>query len=143
MDPGAVRRRLSGALDGRDRGFTLIELMVVTLVIVVLAGIVLAQYGNTVTRSKEAVLAEDLFQMRKAIDEYYADKNKYPPSLDALVAERYIREIPVDPFTSSADTWQTETAEPDPRNPGAEIGIGDVKSGAQQTALDGTPYSEW
>ena len=143
MDPGAVRRRLSGALDGRDRGFTLIELMVVTLVIVVLAGIVLAQYGNTVTRSKEAVLAEDLFQMRKAIDEYYADKNKYPQSLQDLVSDGYLRDIPKDPMTDSAETWTTVPAELDASNPAAEPGVYDVKSGADGVGLDGTRYADW
>jgi general secretion pathway protein G len=132
--------------EGRRRpesGFTLIELLVVMILIVVLASIVLVQYGNAVTRSKEAVLKQDLFRLREAIDEYYADKNKYPPSLDALADEKYIRSVPVDPFTNSSDTWQETTADPDPRNPGAEIGISDVKSGAEQTALDGTRYSEW
>lgn len=125
-----------------DGGFTLIELLVVMILIVVLASIVLVQYGNAVTRSKEAVLKEDLFRMREAIDEYYADKGKYPASLDALAEEDYIRSVPVDPFTNSADTWEEVTAEPDPRSPG-ELGIDDVKSGSDATALDGTRYAEW
>jgi general secretion pathway protein G len=124
-------------------GFTLIELIVVMMLIVVLASIVLVQYTNTVTRSKEAVLKEDLFQMRKAIDEYYADKNKYPPSLQALVDGKYLRTVPVDPFTNSSTTWQERIADPDPGSPSADTGIDDVKSGAEQTALDGTPYAEW
>jgi general secretion pathway protein G len=131
-----VKRRPRG-------GFTLIELMVVMMIIVVLAGIGLAVYSNSVVRSKEAALAQDLFQMRDAIDQYYADKNKYPASLQDLVTDRYLRTVPVDPFTNSADTWQTEQAPPDPRNPTAEIGIYNVKSGATQSALNGTPYSEW
>lgn len=125
------------------RGFTLIELMVVMAIIVILAGIGTALYTNSITRSKEAVLKEDLFRMRDAIDQYYADKNKYPASLDALVAEKYLRAIPLDPFTNSADTWQTVPAEPDPANPAGEVGIFDVKSGAEQMAIDGTRYSEW
>jgi general secretion pathway protein G len=124
-------------------GFTLIELMIVMMLIVILASVVLVQYGNAVTRSKEAVLKEDLFRLRNAIDEYYADKGKHPPSLEALVDEKYIRSIPIDPFTNSSDTWEEVTADPDPRNPGADFGISDVKSGAQQTAIDGTRYSEW
>ncbi len=124
-------------------GFTLIELLVVMMLIVVLASIVLVQYGNAVTRSKEAVLRQDLFRLREALDEYYADKNRYPPSLGALADEKYIRAVPVDPFTNSSTTWQEITADPDPRNPGAEIGIGDVRSGSELTALDGTPYAEW
>ena len=138
MTDTRVRRRASA-----DGGFTLIELLVVMILIVVLASIVLVQYGNAVTRSKEAVLKQDLFRMREAIDEYYADKNKYPPSLEALAEDKYIRSVPVDPFTNSADTWQEITADPDPGSPGAEIGISDVKSGSDATALDGTPYAEW
>lgn len=117
--------------------------MVVILIIIVLAGIGLATYSNTVTRSKEAALAVDLFQMREAIDQYYADKNKYPSSLQDLVTEKYLRMIPVDPFTNSADTWQIEMAEPDPRNPSAEVGVYNVKSGATRTGQDGRAYSEW
>ena len=124
-------------------GFTLIELMIVMAIIATLAGIAMAVYGNSTTRSKEAVLKEDLFRMRDAIDQYYADKNKYPPSLESLVEEKYLRAVPVDPITNSAETWQTTPSEPDPSNPSAEPGIYDVKSGAETTSLEGTPYSEW
>lgn len=124
-------------------GFTLIELLVVMGLIVVLAGIGLANYQNSVRRSKEAVLKEDLFRMRDAIDQYYADKNKYPADLQALASDGYLRKIPVDPFTESADTWVTTPAEPDPANPTAELGIYDVKSGSDATGLDGTRYAEW
>jgi general secretion pathway protein G len=117
--------------------------MIVMALIVILAGIGLAIYTNSVTRAKEAVLKEDLYRMRDAIDQYHADKNKYPASLDALVTEKYLRAIPVDPFTNSADTWQTVPAEPDPLNPSLEPGIFDVRSGSDQVALDGTRYSEW
>jgi prepilin-type N-terminal cleavage/methylation domain-containing protein len=88
----------------RSRGFTLIELLVVMTIIVVLASVGMTLYGTSVTRAKEAALSEDLFQMRKAIDEYYADKQKYPPSLDALVSEKYLREIKPDPFTATVDS---------------------------------------
>ena len=144
-----VRNTVTGKCSGRVRqgaaagGFTLIELMVVMMIIVVLAGIGLATYSNTVTRSKEAALRTDLFHMKDAIDQYYADKNKYPASLQDLVTEKYLRMIPVDPFTNSAETWQTIMSEPDPRNPAAEIGVYDVKSGAMQMSLDGRPYAEW
>jgi general secretion pathway protein G len=127
----------------RCKGFTLIELLIVMTITILLAGVVLATYGNSVTRAKEATLKEDLQQMRKALDEYYADKQKYPATLDALVTEKYLRNIPPDPFTNSADTWQTTTAERDPANPSAEPGISDVKSGAEGTSLDGKPYAEW
>jgi general secretion pathway protein G len=135
---------MSGARSARSpRGFTLIELMVVMAIIVILAGIGVALYTNSVTRSKEAVLKEDLFRMRDAIDQYYADKNEYPASLEALVSERYLRAIPVDPFTSSTDTWQLTMAEPDPASPAADAGVFDVKSGSELTALDGTLYADW
>jgi general secretion pathway protein G len=127
----------------RDRGFTLIELMVVMAVIVTLAGVGLVMYTNSVTRAKEATLKEDLFRLRDAIDQYYADKNKYPASLDALVEDKYIRAVPVDPFTNSPETWQTTPSEPEPGNLSAQPGIYDVKSGSEGTALDGTRYSDW
>ena len=126
----------------RSQGFTLIELLVVMAIAVILAGIGMTLYGTSVTRAKEAALHEDLFQMRKAIDEYYADKQKYPSSLDALVSEKYLREIKPDPFTQSVD-WQTTMSEPDAANPSAETGIWNVKSGAPGTGSDGRPYSEW
>jgi general secretion pathway protein G len=128
---------------GRSKGFTLIELLVVMAIAVILAGVGLTLYGTSVTRAREAALTEDLFQMRKAIDEYYADKQKYPASLDALVSEKYLREIKPDPFTRSVDTWQTTMSEPDAANPSAETGIWNVKSGAPGTGSDGRPYSEW
>jgi general secretion pathway protein G len=127
----------------RQRGFTLIELMVVMAVIVILAGIGVALYTNSVTRSKEAVLKEDLFRMRDAIDQYYADKNEYPASLDTLVGEKYLRSIPMDPFTNSVDTWQLTMADPDPANPAADVGVFDVKSGSERTAMDGSLYADW
>ena len=127
----------------RMSGFTLMEMMIVMALIVILAGIGMTVYGNSVQRSKEAVLKEDLFQMRDAIDQYYADKNKYPGSLEDLVSEKYLRAVPVDPFTSSADSWQTTTSEPDPGNPSLESGISNVKSGSEQTGLDGTRYADW
>jgi general secretion pathway protein G len=130
-------------LRSRAGGFTLIELLIVMVIIVLLAGVVLAVYGNSVTRAKEAALTEDLFQMRKAIDEYYADKGKYPSDLDALVSEKYLRKIAADPFTGSADTWQTIQSDLDPGNPSAAPGISDVKSGSDQNGLDGRPYAEW
>jgi general secretion pathway protein G len=126
-----------------QRGFTLIELLIVMLILVILAGVSLATYGNSVTRANEAALKTDLFQMREALDQYYADKNKYPATLSVLVEEKYLRAIPDDPFTQSADTWQEILSEPEPGNPLAEQGVQDVKSGSDRTSLDGTRYSEW
>jgi general secretion pathway protein G len=121
----------------------MIEVLVVMSLIVILATVGMVQYRNSVKRAEEAVLKENLFRMRDAIDQFYADKTKYPQSLQDLVSEGYIREIPTDPMTGSKDTWQATPAEPDPNNPAAEIGIYDVKSGSDQTALDGTRYADW
>lgn len=132
------------ALVSREsKGFTLIELLIVIALITILATMGVVQYRNSIQSSKEAVLHTDLFRMRDAIDQYYADKAKYPASLDALVSDGYMRAIPEDPMTKSADTWQTVPAEPEPSNPSAEPGIYNVKSGAPGTGLDGTSYSDW
>ena len=137
-----MRAWRSGSREGAE-GFTLIELMVVISLIVVLAGMAVVQYRNGIVLGKESVLKTDLFRMKDAIDQYYADKGQYPASLDALVSEGYLRAVPKDPFTNSTDTWQTIPAEPDPNNPTAVSGVYDVKSGADGTAVDGTKYSEW
>jgi general secretion pathway protein G len=126
-----------------DSGFTLIELVVVCTILMVLAGMGLVQYRNSVIRARESVLKEDLFRMRDAIDQYYADKTQWPGTLDALVSEGYMRKVPDDPFTMSAATWQTIPSEPDPNNPNAPPGVYDVKSGSDATALDNTKYSDW
>jgi general secretion pathway protein G len=141
-EPGLTERstRTGRAL---ERGFTLIELLVVASILIVLAGIGLAQYRNSVIRAREAVLKEDLFRMRDAIDQYYADKMMYPSTLDALVTEGYMRRVPDDPFTMSSSTWQTVPSEPDPNNPSASPGVYDVKSGSEATALDSTRYADW
>src|SRR3954466_5611137 len=127
----------------RDKGFTLIELMIVMALIVILASIGLVQYGHSITRAKEATLKEDLFRMRDAIDQYYADKGKYPADLQALVTDQYMPEVPVDPISRSRDSWQTIPAEPDPSNPSADPGIFNVKSGAEGTSLQGGAYNEF
>ena len=124
-------------------GFTLLELIIVLTLIVILAGMGLAQYRNSQIHAREAVLKEDLFRMRDAIDQYYADKNQWPSTLDALVSEGYLRKLPEDPFTKSSTSWQSVPAEPDPNNPTAEPGVYDIKSGSDGTALDGSKYSDW
>jgi general secretion pathway protein G len=126
-----------------SRGFTLIEVLIVVTLVVILASIAMPTYQNSVHRSREAVLREDLYRMRDAIDQYYADKTKYPQSLQDLVSDGYLREIPKDPMTDSADTWTTVPAEPDPANPSSEPGIFSVKSGSEATALDGSRYADW
>ena len=127
----------------RQRGFTLVELLVVLSLISLLAAMAMVQYKNAIRRSEEGVLRTNLWRMRDAIDQYYADKGKYPAALDSLVSDGYMRAIPDDPMTKSRDTWVTEPAEPDPNNPSADPGIYNIKSGAPGTALDGSSYSDW
>ncbi|MGE4055204.1 MAG: type IV pilin protein [Vicinamibacterales bacterium] len=127
----------------RSAGFTIIELMVVMTIIVTLATLGLVQYRNSVIRSREAVLREDLFRMRDAIDQYYADKNAYPETLDALVTDGYLRQLPVDPFTGSSTSWLPVPAETNLNDPAAPPGVFDVKSASEDAALDGSAYAEW
>jgi general secretion pathway protein G len=120
------------------RGFTLIELLVVLAIIATLLTISLPRYFSSVDKSKETVLKENLYVTRDAIGKYYADKGKYPESLDALTADKYLRKLPVDPITESTATWVIVPPE-DPKK-GA---VYDVRSGAPGKASDGTLYSEW
>lgn len=127
-----------------DAGWTLIELLVVISLIMILSAVAVASYRNSVVHAKEAALRSDLFLMRDAIDQYYADKNKYPDSLDALVAENYLRAVPKDPFTDSTTTWTTVEADAPPGTTiSASPGIYEVKSGSPATAIDGSHYSDW
>lgn len=125
------------------RGFTILELMVVMTIIVTLATIGMVQYRQSVQFARESVLKDDLFKMRDAIDQYYADKNQYPPTLDDLVSSGYLRAMPKDPITNSTTSWQAVPAEPDPNNPSAAPGVYDVKSGSELVAMDGSRYSDW
>jgi general secretion pathway protein G len=135
-----ARRKRSLARDG---GWTLIELMIVISLIMILSSVALAAYRNSVVSAREAVLHADLQQMREAIDQYYADKGKYPDSLEALVSESYLRAIPKDPFTNSTDTWQTTPADSNLGSGTASAGIYEVKSGSDGTGLDGSRYADW
>ena len=125
-----------------DSGWTLVEMLIVISLVVIMAGIATISYSSAIKRSREAVLKEDLFRMRDAIDQYFADRTEYPASLDMLVGEGYLRTIPDDPFTDSSTTWQTILADYDQRNPLSQ-GIYDVRSGAEGLAIDGSPYAEW
>ncbi|MFZ5658977.1 MAG: type II secretion system protein [Pseudomonadota bacterium] len=119
-------------------GFTLIEMLVVMAIIATLLTIVAPRYMHQTERAQEAVLRQDLSLMRDAIDKYYGDTGKYPADLDALVTGKYLRKLPVDPFTGSSGTWVAVMPD-DPE----QSGVFDVKSGASGKASDGTPYSEW
>jgi general secretion pathway protein G len=127
-----------------EKGFTLIELLIVIAIIGIIAGIAVAQLRTRPQAAKEAVLKENLYAMRDVIDQYFADKGKYPESLETLVEEGYMRKIPVDPITNSTESWETIQAEDtDQGDEDSGGGIYDVKSGAPGTALDGTQYSDW
>jgi general secretion pathway protein G len=122
----------------KRRGFTLIELLVVFAVIAMLLTLALPRYFGSLDKSKEAVLKENLYQMREAISRYYADKGKYPQSLETLVDEKYLRKLPLDPVTESTATWiVVQPADPE------KSGIYDVRSGAQGRSVAGTEYAEW
>ena len=122
----------------RRSGFTLIELLVVLSVIAVLLTLAVPRYFGSIDKSKEAVLKENLHQMRDAIGKYYADRGKYPESLQALATDKYLRTVPLDPVTDSATTWIVLAPE-DPQ----KGGVYDVRSGAPGKALDGSEFSTW
>jgi general secretion pathway protein G len=126
-------------------GFTLIEIIIVFALIGILVGLALPQYKTSLKKAREAVLKEDLFILRKLIDQYYTDKGKYPLSLRMLVEDGYLRQIPIDPMTKSADAWveTKETPSFEEIEPGMEFGIVDVRSGSKEKGLDGTAYDTW
>lgn len=123
--------------DVRTPGFTLIELLVVMAILALLVLLAQPRIAHWIVSSKESALREDLLVLRKAIDQHYADKGKYPESLADLVSAKYIRAVPKDPFTDSSETWVTVPAE------GDETGVIDVKSGAPGAGTDGAVYRDW
>lgn len=129
--------------NGERRGFTLIELMIVLTVISIIVSIAVPLYQKSIVRAKESVLRNNLFTIRTVIDEYTYDKQKAPQTLRDLVDAGYLRQVPVDPFTGSSETWQIIMEDAMTSANQTEPGIFDVRSGSDKRALDGTPYAEW
>jgi len=127
----------------KDAGFTLIELLIVMMIILILTAMAVPRFKSAIVNAKEAVLKEDLHVMRIAIDSYTMDKQKAPQSLDDLITDGYLREIPVDPFTNTKDSWVTDMGDSLHSLDQSEPGIDNVHSGAQETGSDGQPYSTW
>ena len=132
-----MRRQASGIRHQR-KGFTLIELLVVLAIVALLVSLAAPRYFNSVEKSKETVLKQDLSTMRDALDKYYGDTGKYPDALDDLVSKKYLRKLPVDPITDSVTTWVIVPPEESEKG-----GVFDVYSGAPGNARDGTPYASW
>ncbi len=126
-----------------QRGFTLMELLVVMTIIALLSTVGIVGYRHSTKLSKESVLKENLFQIRHALEQYHADRSHYPTSLAQLRDKGYVREIPKDPMTNSAETWRTEMESADPDKPDAEPGIWNIRSGSQDISEDQVPYSDW
>lgn len=127
-----------------ERGFTLIEMLIVVALIGILATIAVGQYQRSIVKAKEAALLENLFVMRSQINNYFADKGEYPYDLQTLVDEHYLKRIPNDPITRSRDSWVVTYSDlGDEEDISTEQGIEDVRSGADRLAIDGTPYADW
>jgi len=127
----------------RLAGFTLIELLIVMSIIVILVSLAVPMYQKSILRAKESVLHNNLFTLRTLIDEYTYDKQKAPQSLQDLVSDGYLREVPYDPITGSNTTWKIIMEDAVQSVNQTEPGIFDVRSGSDKIGLDGTPYSEW
>jgi general secretion pathway protein G len=126
-----------------ERGFTLVEIIIVLTIVSILMSIAVPLYQKAIVRTRESVLRNNLFTLRTVIDEYTYDKQKGPQSLQDLVSEGYLRQIPEDPITGSNQTWKTIMEDALTSVNQTEPGIFDVRSGSDKTSLEGTPYSEW
>jgi general secretion pathway protein G len=127
----------------RSKGFTLIEMLIVVAIIGLLAGVAVGQYRRAVLKTREAILRENLYVMRSQINTYFGAKGEFPFSLEVLVEEGYMREVPTDPITRSKETWITTSSAPTDEDLSYEPGIEDVHSGADGYGLDGTSYADW
>ena len=125
------------------RGFTLIEMMIVMTIITIIVSIAVPLYQKSLLRAKESVLKQNLFTIRTMIDEYTYDKQKAPQTLQELVNEGYLRQVPLDPMTGSNNTWKTIMEESASSTSQSEPGIFDVRSASDKTSLEGTPYTDW
>jgi general secretion pathway protein G len=130
-------------MNRRRFGFTLVELMIVMAIIAILMSVAIPIYSRSITRAKESVLKNNLFTMRTVIDEYTYDKQKAPQTLNDLVSDGYMRQIPVDPITGTADSWKVIMEDASNTVNQSEPGIFDVRSSSDKISLEGTPYSEW
>lgn len=136
MGVSTVVGKLSNTSKLNEKGFTLMEILIVLSMIAILAAIAVPIYNQSLLKARETVLKENLYQVRDAIDKYYSDKGGYPSSLSTLVSERYIRELPLDPIENSKETWE------EVYNDNGE-GITDLKSSSDKVGRNGKPYSEW
>lgn len=132
----ATSNRGRAAYRSEEAGFTLLELLMVVALVGILATLALPSYRQSMVKAREAALLQNLFTIRDVLDQYRADKGKYPQALAVLQDEGYLKKVPIDPFTNSTESWQ-EIMEP------TEGGVSDVHSGSKLVALNGTPYNAW
>jgi general secretion pathway protein G len=125
------------------KGFTLFELLAVMVILSVLASIAVPSYKRSQIKARESVLAEDLYQMRRSIDAFFADHGRYPDRLEQLTSNKYLRDIPRDPFTRTSDSWNCLPPEPAENGQLAEGGCFDVRSGSDLIGMNDIPYQEW
>jgi general secretion pathway protein G len=136
LSPKFARRR-------NQRGFTLIELMIVVSIILILISTAVPIYRQSIIRAREAVLSQNLFTLRSVIDQYTMDKEKAPQSLEDIVQAGYLKQVPMDPFTNSRESWEVEQEDILESVDQTQTGISNVHSGAEGTGTNGIPYSEW